>query len=345
MQVEKVILNEKREVSLTCYIQQVEGEFGLKRRPAIIVLPGGGYGMCSDREADPVAFAYLKAGYHVFILRYTVGEHGKWPDQLNDYEMAFEMITERADEWTVEKNCIAVVGFSAGGHLAACAATIAKNKPAATVLIYPAIIKELCDLMCQPGLPYPNEHVDVMTAPCFIAQARDDSIGIKNTLAYGMALAENGVPFESHIYSYGGHAFSTAECWLNIGPVSERIPNWVDDSIGWLKETLGELTWKGMTEPNPGVRRSGNAADVLSVSCTLSHILTQNEEVQTILEPLYERLRPVCQEKGCTIEELGATMGQSKINEFMVLLQFSEDEVNKMDQRLHQCKNERHTIK
>ena len=73
MQVNKMVLNEERNVTLTSYIQTVEGEFNyIKKRPAIVVLPGGGYQMCSDREADPVALAYAQAGYQAFILRYSV---------------------------------------------------------------------------------------------------------------------------------------------------------------------------------------------------------------------------------------------------------------------------------
>ena len=71
MKAEKIILNKERDVSLTAYLQDVEGEFGFAKRPAMLVIPGGGYAMCSDREADPVAMAYAKAGYQTFILRYT----------------------------------------------------------------------------------------------------------------------------------------------------------------------------------------------------------------------------------------------------------------------------------
>ena len=71
MRVEQIVLNEKRNVTLTVYLQEVGGEFrNVVKRPAMLVLPGGGYQMCSDREADPVAMPYLKAGYQVFILRY-----------------------------------------------------------------------------------------------------------------------------------------------------------------------------------------------------------------------------------------------------------------------------------
>ena len=74
MKSQVIWLNKERNVSLTAYLQDAGGEFIFDKRPAIIILPGGGYAMCSDREADPVAMAYLKAGYQAFVLRYTVGK-------------------------------------------------------------------------------------------------------------------------------------------------------------------------------------------------------------------------------------------------------------------------------
>lgn len=89
MDVEKIVLNGERNVTLTAYTQPVEGEFNhISKRPAVLILPGGGYSMCSDREADPVAFPYLEAGYQAFILRYSVGEDSVWPNPLDDYEQA-----------------------------------------------------------------------------------------------------------------------------------------------------------------------------------------------------------------------------------------------------------------
>ncbi|MBQ8038499.1 MAG: alpha/beta hydrolase, partial [Lachnospiraceae bacterium] len=227
MRAEVIVLNDERNVTLTTYIQEVEGEFGFKKRPAMLVLPGGGYTICSDREADAVAMAYAKAGFQTFILRYTVKAKGKWPLPLDDYEQAMECIKENESTWHVDCDKIAAVGFSAGGHLCACAATLAKNKPAAAILVYPAILKDICD-MCQPGMPQPNEYVKADTCPCFLVAARDDrTVAIKNTLMMELALAENNVPFESHIYSYGGHGFSTAAEWIITNSVNERVSKWV----------------------------------------------------------------------------------------------------------------------
>lgn len=234
-----ITLNEKRNVTLTGYLQQVGGEFSFQNRPAMIVLPGGGYQGLSDREADPVALAYARAGYQTFILRYSLEKNGAWPCPLEDYENAMETIKNNAEKWGIDVNKISVVGFSAGGHLAACAATIAKTKPAAAVLIYPVILKEIADL-CQKGLPLPNEYVTAETSPCFIAAVADDQVAtVDNSLMMSLALAQNGVPFETHVYSFGDHGFSTGEDWLLLKPASKRVRNWVDDSISWLAEQLG----------------------------------------------------------------------------------------------------------
>ena len=70
MKTDFLVLNAERNVSLTVYLQPTGNEFrGVTARPAVLILPGGGYHFCSEREADAVAFPYLKAGYHAFILR------------------------------------------------------------------------------------------------------------------------------------------------------------------------------------------------------------------------------------------------------------------------------------
>lgn len=340
MIIENITLNKTRNVTLTAYIQQVQGEFGFEKRPAMIVIPGGGYSMCSDREADPVALAYLKAGYQAFILRYTVGDYGKWPDPLNDYEQAYETIVNRAGEWGIDEKRIAVVGFSAGGHLAACAATVADHKPAAAILVYPAILKEICDV-CQPGMPYPNEIVDGNTCPCFIVAARDDhAVDIKNSLMFELALAEHGIPFESHIYSFGGHGFSIGEEWVNTNSVSARVPSWVEDSIGWLKENIGELTGKGFTEPNIAVGKNGDHAPVLSITCSLKHILRQEERVQEMLKPVYERMQMVAKQGGYSMETLITAIGNMSIREIMEMVQMTASDISEIDRQLHGIPNQ-----
>lgn len=340
MKAEKIILNKERDVSLTAYLQDVEGEFGFARRPAMLVIPGGGYAMCSDREADPVAMAYAKAGYQTFILRYTCTPKGKWSLPMEDYEQAMAFIEQQANEWHLDKAKIAVVGFSAGGHLAACAATLAEHKPAAAVLIYPAILKDICD-MCQPGMPYPNEHVTAETCPCFFAAARDDrTVNIKNTLMMELALAEKGVAFESHIYSYGGHGFSTGEDWINTNSVCPRLPRWVPDSIEWLAEVMGKLTRSGFTEPVTAISMNGDFAPVLSVDCTLSHLRKQSENAKAVLAPMFKGIEAVAAARQFSVEGLMAAVGNNTAREIMEMVQIPTDIITEIDRALHGMINE-----
>lgn len=340
MKSEVIVLHEDRDVTLTAYIQDVDGEFGFTKRPAMLVLPGGGYAMCSDREADPVAMAYLQAGYQAFILRYTTNRKGRWPMPLEDYEEAMELIRSRSGEWHIDTDKIVVSGFSAGGHLAAVAATQAKNRPAAAVLVYPAILKDIVD-MCQPDMPYPHEHVSNETCPCFLVACRDDkTVDITNTLRMELALAEHNIPFESHIYSFGGHGFSTGEDWIVTNGVSDRVPNWTKDSVGWLKEVLGKLTYHGFEEPENRVSLNADYAPILSVACSLEHMKKQNEEVQKLLKPMYDGMEMVAKARGYQLEGLYAVLSKNTVSEIMEMLQMSPKTVKEIDAVLHGMINE-----
>ena len=340
MKADKIILNEKRNVTLMAYTQEVEGEFGFRERPAMLVLPGGGYAMCSDREADAVALAYMQAGYQAFVLRYSVGVDKIWPQPLEDYEQAMEYIKWHAGEFHVEKNHIAVVGFSAGGHLAGCAATMAKNRPAAAVLVYPAVTKDVTDICAIRNLPETHTAVTKDTCPCFVVAAQDDhTVPVSNALRFELALSENGVPFESHIYSYGGHGFSTGEDWIVTNSVSGRVPHWVSDSIGWLDEIMGKLTRKGFTEPDMAAAMNSDYAPVLAVSCTLNHIRKQSNQVQEILKPLYSRLETIAKERGFQYAGLLKVIGGSSVRELMETCEMEKEEIIETDQKLHACVN------
>lgn len=242
METVKITLNEARNVSLTGYIQPVGGEFwGMTERPAIIILPGGGYRYCSEREADPVAFPYLQAGYQVFILRYSLNEDAAWDTPLKDYDRAVEVISENAQQWHVDTSRIAVIGFSAGGHLASAAAVGAKIRPKACILGYPVISTTI---PWNSTAPDTSKYVDKNTCPCFIFASRNDgTVPIQDSLNFVNALNANGIPFELHIYSYANHGFSTCEpCLNNRDWCCNRTADWVKDSIEWLREVVGDFT-------------------------------------------------------------------------------------------------------
>lgn len=341
MRVETICLNEERNVTLTAWISEVGGEFApMEKRPAILVLPGGGYSMCSDREADPVAAAYLRAGFQIFILRYSVGEHRTWPNPLEDYEQAMEMIRGNGDKWHVDVSRVAVVGFSAGGHLAACAATVAKNRPNAAILGYAALKKEICD-MCQPGMPYPVDCVDGKTPACFLFATRNDMVvDICNTLDFEKALVQKGISFESHIYSYGSHGFSTGEKWLNLTQISGRTRDWVGDSIGWLGELWGEFRQGGFAEPEFERMVNADFAEKLSAGCTIAHLKKQSAEVQEILSEAYAVIEAFIMEKFGGADVARKAIDGYKLSDALLTLQVTIDKVLEIDARLKEYSNE-----
>ena len=278
MRKEYLVLHEDRNVSLTAYLLETGGEFGgIAARPAVLVIPGGGYHFCSDREADPVAMPYLKAGWHAFILRYSLNEQARWPQPLEDYEEAMTLIRKNAEAWHVVPDRIAVIGFSAGGHLAACAATMSKNRPNAAILGYPVIDKE-CVNDYLPSAPDVPSAVDADTCPCFIFATRTDNlVPVKNTVHMIDALCAKGIAFESHIYSNGAHGLSTGDLSVNRPDFSARYAEWVEDSIAWLEDVLGGLNAGGLTPPRFGPKINGNHEKTLNLDCTISHLMNHPE--------------------------------------------------------------------
>lgn len=277
------VLNEERNVSLTGYLLQTEGEFtGIEKRPAVIVIPGGGYQMCSDREADPVAMAYLQAGYHTFILRYSVQEHAKWPNPLEDYEAAMTCIRAEADNWKILEDKIAVIGFSAGGHLASAAATMAKNRPNAAILGY-AVLNKNSIAVWEPSAPDTVSAVDKNTCPCFLFASRSDTtVPVKSTMEFAAELEKSGITFELHIYAYGSHGFSLGTDAVGASNVCSRTKEWVVDSISWLSDVFGDFSAHGMTQPRCGHYVNGNFEEWCSVDCTLGKLLQNEASAQIV---------------------------------------------------------------
>lgn len=342
MTIEEIILNEDRNVRLSAWIQGVEGEFAnIKRRPAIVILPGGAYNFCSDREAEVVAFPYLNAGYQAFILRYSVGRHKKWPNPLDDYEQAMELILKNQEKWHVIPNKIAVIGFSAGGHLATCAATVAKHRPNAVILGY-AFCEEAEVEICQPGagLPITKNEVDELTPPCFLFATRTDNVvNVKNTLSFQEALLEQDIQFESHIYAYGVHGFSTASGPLETEGLCSRTSHWVQDSIAWLNDVFGKITNEGISEPICSGKVNGNHETMLSVQCTLSHLKKQTAATEVIAAVMtkFDAMTVGFKSRGADIASLAELI---TFKDFMSMLKIPEEQIAGMDQALRKIRND-----
>lgn len=211
MFIEKISMSGAGDVSLTAYILEPSKEMpNMTHRPAVLVIPGGAYHFCSDREAEPIAMLFMQQGYSTFVLRYSVQEAAAWPNPLRDAENALRLIRDRAQAWDVDPNRIAAIGFSAGGHLAAALATMGAERPDALILGYPCILDEM-DCIREFSAPSLDDKVDGNTPPTFIFAASDDGcVPIRHSLRFADALDRAGVPFQLHIFDRGGHGFSLA---------------------------------------------------------------------------------------------------------------------------------------
>ena len=239
MFVQTISLPGAGDVSLTVYHPQNSPEMpNMVHRASVLVIPGGGYHMCSDREAEPIALGFLEKGYAAYVLRYSVEEAAQWPNPLRDAKTALTYIRAHAKEWDIDPNRIAAIGFSAGGHLAAALATLSEERPNALILGYPCILEEM-GCIHEFGAPSLDTAVTAQTPPTFIFAASDDTIvPIRHSLRFAAALDRSGVPFEMHIYARGGHGFSlatpvvcaTASALDYCGECSD----WLDQCTRWL---------------------------------------------------------------------------------------------------------------
>lgn len=338
MKIETIILNQERNVTLTCYLQDVGGKFGLEKRPAVVITPGGGYQYCSDREADPVAFPYMKAGFHAFILRYSVAEHATWPNPLDDFDQAMALIREKAGEWAVLADKIAVIGFSAGGHLAAAAATLSKNRPNAAIIGYGVVGNDVKG--CNASAPDTTLAVDKNTCPCFLFSSRtDELVPVQNSVKFMQALCDHNIAFESHIYAYGPHGFSTCDSSiqnLTAEPHCSRIPNWVGDSIGWLKDMFGDFVpGKGLLDPVCKPYSNGNNDPVLSVDCTIGHLQSVSAASE-IIAPIIKAIETFADIQG---GDPMALFGQLPLRTALGYAQLSADQIAQMNAALNAIPN------
>ncbi len=328
---EIIQFSQERNVYLTAYTQSVEGKFDhIVKRPAILILPGGGYQYCSAREADPVAFAYLKAGYQAFILNYSVAEHQTWPNPLRDVEMALKMIRTRED-WNVYTDKVAVIGFSAGGHLAAAAATMAIDRPNAAILGYAVAGNDVKG--CNLSAPDTTKYVDKYTCPCFVFSTCSDTlVAVQNSIDFMSALSKAKITFESHIYAYGPHGFSTADSSVqaNQKGLSSRAGDWVQDSIGFLKDVFGDFERGGMSEPNCRRYTTHDYDPYLSADCTFGCLMT-NESAKEVLKEMMSYAP-----KGINLEAVGGMTLRAMLS----FAGYSKEKIQKLDAQLREIPNE-----
>ncbi|MHB1674431.1 MAG: alpha/beta hydrolase [Acidobacteriaceae bacterium] len=197
---------------------------------AVVVFPGGGYRILAiDLEGTEVCRWLNSIGVNCILLKYRVPDSGPYPQSdaaLQDAQRALGMVRLHASEWHIDPNRVGVLGFSAGGHLAAALSTDFENRlypsidaadrlscrPDFAVIIYPGYLA----LAKKNFEPNPAIHVTAQTPPTFLVQAEDDPVHVENSIVYFMALKHAGVPAEMHIYTQGGHGYGLRRTALPI---------------------------------------------------------------------------------------------------------------------------------
>lgn len=240
------------------------------RRPAVIVVPGGGYWMVSKREGEPVAEAFLARGFQTFVLTYLCRPDGvRYPEQLTELAAAVDYVKKHAEEMSVNPDEIFVVGFSAGGHLAGDLAVewdcVAQKtgleldcRPTAVGLSYPVISYDCGHTDSFENLleGYTEEAKEVLrkelsldsrvtesTAPAFIwTTAEDTCVPAENSMVFALALAKKKIPYELHVYPRGEHGSSVCNKEINIGGKEFLRKNnaWLDNCASFFRQFVKE---------------------------------------------------------------------------------------------------------
>jgi len=243
----------------------LEGDDGSSKKSAVLICPGGGYGMTSEREAEPVALRFNNAGYNAFVLHYSVAPR-KHPQPLLDLARAMCIIRENAKAWNINPEKIALCGFSAGGHLAASLAVhsdkdflfevsgINKDmlRPNALILSYPVItsgnfahlgsFKNLLGDNPSDDLKYLmslENHVNEKTPPAFLWHTfEDQAVPVENSITFAQALRDHNIPFELHIYPDGPHGLSlaTGETAYEPRQINSHVASWINLCFEWLDD-------------------------------------------------------------------------------------------------------------
>jgi acetyl esterase/lipase len=229
--------------TITLYAAKSAGGAG----PVVVVFPGGGYQILAiDLEGTEVCDWLNSIDVNCVLLKYRVPNTGPYPksaEALQDAQRAVGLVRAHAAEWHIDPKRIGVLGFSAGGHLAAALSTHFDQRlypavdaadqlscgPDFAIIIYPGYLA-----LSEKNFEFnPDIPVTASTPPAFLVQAEDDPVHVENAIEYFMELKKAGVPAELHVYAKGGHGYG-------LRPTDLPVTHWPDLAAKWLR-TIGVL--------------------------------------------------------------------------------------------------------
>lgn len=242
--------------TLTPYLPEAEKATGA----AIVICPGGGYGMLAKHEGVDYARFFNEKGIAGFVLKYRLGSSGyRHPVMLQDAARALRTVRARSGEWHLDPKRIGIIGSSAGGHLASTLLTHfdagkpdaadpverVSSRPDLGILCYAVItMGQFTHQGSKNNLLGPNPSPELVrnlsnelcvtkdTPPCFIWHTWEDTaVPLENSLQFAESLRKAGVPFDLHVYQKGQHG-------LGLGSAQwdpEHRHPWTADCAFWLK--------------------------------------------------------------------------------------------------------------
>lgn len=208
---------------------------------AVVVFPGGGYHILAiDLEGTEVCDWLTSIGVNCVLLKYRVPDTGPYPKSsaaLQDAQRAVGLVRQHAADWGIDPHRVGVLGFSAGGHLAAAISTHFDRRlyesvddadklscrPDFAVVVYPGYLA----LAEKSFAPNADIHPTDKTPPTFIVQTEDDPVHVENAVVYFMALKNAKVPAELHIYSQGGHGYGLRRTSLPVTGWPALVDTWL----------------------------------------------------------------------------------------------------------------------
>lgn len=252
--------------TLTTYILNNSVEIDENRkRPLVIICPGGGYRFVSEREGEPVAIQMNAMGFHACVLNYSI-HPVTFPIALTQLAKSVAVVREHAKEWNVQEDKIVIAGFSAGGHLVTSLGVFWQEaflsdimqipkenyKPNGMILSYPVIssgpfahrdsfvslLGERYDELLEKASL--EKQVTEHTPPAFIWHTYEDNVvPVENALLFAVAMKEKNIPIELHIYPNGSHGLSLANdetCNLvNRSGIQQECQNWITMAGTWIR--------------------------------------------------------------------------------------------------------------
>lgn len=238
MDIKSITLDQTKKSSLDIYQSNTD-----EKLPGIVIIGGGSYKQLKERDTERVAITFATQAFQSFVVNYPVLENKNYSDARTSIEQSFDYIVKHADQLNVDTDKLGIIGFSAGGQLAADYGNEKGSHAKFVMLGYPVIQPTLDEKMGIKSLDV-SKTVSAGTPPTFIWGSINDELTpfLDHIHVYTEALAKNKVPFEVHEFGTGNHGIALANKWtaiVNRDRSDRHMARWFELGMEWLQEVVG----------------------------------------------------------------------------------------------------------